>query len=196
MSWRTIPIGSLFPAEWNYKLDDGETQRKLEASLRRNGQVVNLIVRDMGGWWQVVNGNHRLYAMRALGAGEALCYDLGEVSDREAKRVAVETNETEFPTDYVRFAEVVRAITDEVGVEELADTVPYSDAELEAYRRSLREGPSQGGQQPAAREKYSVAVTVSTKEAIEGFRMSEGLRSMSEAVDRLLDGWEEESHVK
>lgn len=190
MSWRTIPLADLRRAPWNYKLEDEGLLGKLRENMARNGQVINLIVRRLGDGWEVVNGNHRLEALRALGADDALCFDLGEVSDAYAKRVAIETNETTFPTDHEKLAAAIEAMSREFDLGDLARTVPYSDAELEGFVRmsgfdwaTMRRGPGGSG-------KVGVSVPTETKEAIEARQRERGLESLSASVSSFLDDWE------
>jgi hypothetical protein len=134
--WMQIPIAQLRPAPWNYKVDDDFLAKRLEANIRRNGQVENLIVRELGdGTFEVVNGNHRLVTFRALGMAEAMCYNVGTVAVRDAQRLAIETNETKFASDPFLMADLVQevlAAEQYDGVE--ADphgTLPFSDEEFE-----------------------------------------------------------------
>jgi len=133
-----IELTALVYAEWNYKEDDDELAAKLEANIKENGQVENLIVRPRGdGTFEVVNGNHRLTAFRSLGFQTAICYDLGDVSEAEAKRIAVETNETRFVADKLKLAQHLSDLADNVGAQKLALTMPFSEAEIDNLRRVL-----------------------------------------------------------
>jgi len=129
--YMNIDVGRLVRAPWNYKESDAVLAEKLKENIRKNGQVENLIVREIGaGAYEVVNGNHRLDALVELGVKEAMCYNLGKVSTAEAKRIAVETNETKFPNDPVKLSMLIASLTEEFDVKELALTMPYSDSEL------------------------------------------------------------------
>jgi len=106
-------------------------QKALEGNLRRNGQVENLIVRELDdGTYEVVNGNHRLDAMRAVGIDMATCWNLGKISPAEAKRVAIETNETRFQADPVLLAQLANSLLEEYEPTDLAETTPWTAAEL------------------------------------------------------------------
>ena len=63
--WQAVDTDKLDPAPWNYKGDDEEKAAKLLAQIERNGQLENIIVREMPkGRLEVVNGNHRLPVFR------------------------------------------------------------------------------------------------------------------------------------
>ena len=55
-----LPIDALRKAPWNYKTDDPKLAEKLRANMERNGQLENIVVRQMDDEsYEVVNGNHR-----------------------------------------------------------------------------------------------------------------------------------------
>lgn len=123
-----IPIDRLVKAGWNYKQDNQGLMDKLVENIRRNGQIENIIIRDMAdGSFEIINGNHRLDAMRALEFESVYCYNLGDISDAQAKRIAIETNETKFFTDQSRLEEIILEIIEEDGLDDFSLSMPFSD---------------------------------------------------------------------
>jgi hypothetical protein len=128
----SIKVDKLQECDWNYKTDDEFLQEKLRQNMERNGQIENIIVREItGGKFEVVNGNHRYRVLKELGYEEAHCYNLGKVSETVAKRVAIETNETKFSVDSYLLANVVNDIKQEFDLEDLAATLPYTEVEFD-----------------------------------------------------------------
>ncbi len=112
-----ITLADLITAEWNYKDGDEFMAARLEKAMRQDGQIVNLIVRDMGdGTWEVVNGNHRLQTMRRIGTERAMCFDLGQIDQERAEQIAFITNETEHAANEMdlatRLAELEKSMPD------------------------------------------------------------------------------------
>lgn len=137
-NYHDIEVTSLIAADWNYKEDDAELQKSLEANIKANGQIENIIVRQVkGGVWEVVNGNHRLQAFRNLGYETAICYDLGPVSLEAAKLVAVETNETRFMSDKLKLAQRIAELTGKFSSKELSVTMPFSEQEIDNTKQIL-----------------------------------------------------------
>lgn len=133
-----IPIEMLVEADWNYKKDDEDKAGKLKANLQRNGQIENLIVRRLDtGAYEVVNGNHRLKVMIDLGFQKAICYDLGVISANEAKRKAIETNETKFSTDNLKLAEIFQDLIGEFSIDDLSSTMPFSSDDIDDFSSLL-----------------------------------------------------------
>ena len=55
-----LPVDKLVHADWNYKLDDALLVEKLRNNMKRSGQMLNVVVRELDtGYYEVVDG-HRL----------------------------------------------------------------------------------------------------------------------------------------
>jgi hypothetical protein len=132
--FKAIEADKLVKAAWNYKTDNAELGAKLVENIKRNGQIENIIVRQLEtGFYEVVNGNHRLDALKTIGAKRVMCYDLGKVTAQEAYRVAIETNETKFSTDVVKLGGLISEIASGSSVDELIASMPYSAQEMENF---------------------------------------------------------------
>lgn len=129
-----MPIELLKKAEWNYKIDDDAQSRKLAENIKRNGQVENIIVRDMeDGTYEVVNGNHRYDAFYEAGIKTPMCFNLGSVSLAAAQRIAIETNETRFESDPIKLSEIINSMTEEFTKEDLLVSLPFDEGEFDSY---------------------------------------------------------------
>jgi len=138
--WLDIPLGQLARADWNYKQDDEVMEARLLENMRRSGQIENLVVRRLGpDHYEVINGNHRLPVMTELGIDPARCFCVGEISQDEAVRLAIELNETRFATDPLRLAARLEELTEAFGREDLLTTLPFMDFQLDAYADLGRE---------------------------------------------------------
>lgn len=132
-NWQLIEVSKMKKAKWNYKYEDEEKQQKLYNQIKKNGQLENVIVRELKkDVYEVVNGNHRLPVFKKLNIKKVMCYNCGKITLRQAQRIAVETNETAFPADQLKLAELILNITKEFDVEDLANTMPYTQNEIES----------------------------------------------------------------
>jgi hypothetical protein len=137
-NFKLVPVDLLVKAPWNYKEEREDISLKLRENMKRIGQVQNLMVRLLPTrYFEILNGNHRIDEMIALGFRFAFVYDFGGISQHEAERIAVETNETNFPTDQLRLAEIVRDLRQEFPLEDLQMTLPYSEDELDGMQKLL-----------------------------------------------------------
>lgn len=134
-----LPVDKMALAEWNYKTENEELTEKLKNNIKLNGQIENIIVRELDtGFFEVVNGNHRLVAMKDLGFEQVVCYNLGKnVSDEKAQRIAIETNETKFEADNIKLATLISSILKKDSLEDLVGTMPYSKDDLENFQKML-----------------------------------------------------------
>jgi len=129
-----IPLSSCVECDWNYKTDNEELVEKLVANMKRNGQVENIIVREIEtGFFEVVNGNHRLKAMQALKFDKAYVFNVGNISLQAAQRLAIETNETKFASDPVKLGGLLSEIIGEFEINDLILTMPYDELEINNY---------------------------------------------------------------
>jgi len=136
-----IPLVDLILASWNYKkFNDPVLQKKLVANIKKNGQIENLITYENDkGLLIICNGNHRYLAMQELGFELVDCYHLGKLTDAQAKRIAIETNETKFATDKTKLAILVDEILNTDDFTDFADTNPFDDKEMEKLAAMLKD---------------------------------------------------------
>jgi len=138
--YKVIDIKNIILANWNYKETDNDSAisliEKLKSNLKRNGQVENIQVRLLNdGKYEVINGNHRVMAFLQLKIKKIISYDHGKISLNEAKRIAIETNETKFKADNMKLADIIVEIQDDFTIEELVQTMPFSNSELKNFSK-------------------------------------------------------------
>jgi len=135
MGFIEFGIDKLVKADWNYKTEDLDKSEKLKANIKRNGQVENILIRELDtGFFEVVNGNHRLDVFKDLGLKKVMCYNLGSISEQQAMRIAIETNETRFESDSIILGERIKELTKEFELEDLVSTLPYTEKEIENFK--------------------------------------------------------------
>jgi len=142
--WIEIDVESLTPSPENYK-DGGDEPEKekllmdaLEENIKRNGVIENILVRELDtGFFEVVNGNHRYKVVKKLGIEKIMCFNLGKITLLEAKRVAIETNETRFQANRVKLAEEINALMEDYDVSDLLSTMPYTENELDDFKKMI-----------------------------------------------------------
>lgn len=160
-NFKRLDIDWLFEADWNYKQNDDELLDKLVRNMKNNNQMENIIVRQVGKRWEVVNGNHRLQAMRQLGYSQVMVYDLGEVRLAEAKRIALETNETKFQADPFELGKMLQELIEEFDITELCATTPYTEGEVHNYIDLLDMNPEFEDEPPPGEPAHELSVTIS-----------------------------------
>ena len=126
-----IEVSKIVKANWNYKTENKILTEKLTENFKRNGQVENIIVRELDtGFYEVVNGNHRLDVMSTLKIKQAHIFNLGKISEATAQRIAIETNETKFETDDFKVGKLLTSLAEEFSIKDLEKTMPYTNDQL------------------------------------------------------------------
>lgn len=119
-------------------------------SIEKFGFVLPIIVREKGDELVIIDGEHRLLAMRELHAegvkiyttpkkdvvipkGKVCIKNLGEVSDVFARQMTIVMNELQGEADTIKKADLIKGLSDEVQFADLAELLPYPEDELKNY---------------------------------------------------------------
>jgi len=133
-----IEVSKLTKAPWNYKEEDEALQEKLKESIKRLGQVENIQIRELDtGFYEVIDGNHRLDAFKALKLEKVVAYNHGKISLAEAKACSYQSNQFHFKTDAIKQAETIKDILAFYTLEEAQKFLPHTQDELEGYKKLL-----------------------------------------------------------
>lgn len=137
--YMAIPLDKLIKAEWNYKKEDKEQEKRLRANIEKNGFIENLVVREIENGYEVVNGNHRLDVLKRLGITQVMCYNIGKISEIQAKRIAIELNETRFPSNADELTKIIEELSANFELTDLETTLPKEIAGLGDLSKILEE---------------------------------------------------------
>jgi len=107
---------------------------KLKENIKRNGLILNLVVRELDtGFYEVLDGNHRLQVARDLGLDMAHVYNMGKITDSKAQRLALEINENTFEHDPLKMGRLMAGLKDSETFEDLSETLPWKREELDNF---------------------------------------------------------------
>lgn len=144
-----LPVAKLQKAPWNYKKDDEFKAGQLVNNIKKNGQMENIIVREIEkDVYEVVNGNHRLDAVITLGRKKIIAFNAGKISQGQAERLAIVTNETRFESDQVKLAQLITKMSQEFPLEDLAKELPWTEEQILNFTKLTEfnwEHPTVGG---------------------------------------------------
>lgn len=130
-----IEIKKLVKANWNYKKEDENLFAKLLHQMKNNGQIENIIIRKLSpDKYEVINGNHRLDVMRILKYEKCHVYNYGDITLSQAKRIAIETNETYFDSDKRKKSEIICQLTKEFEINDMIKTMNYNNDDIIAMQ--------------------------------------------------------------
>lgn len=92
ISLETIRLDELVALRRNPQYLSAKQQRALEQSIERDGFLCPIIVRHKGKRYEILSGNHRVLASRAVGLPEIPCVLVDPCTDDQAARIAVNMN--------------------------------------------------------------------------------------------------------
>jgi hypothetical protein len=129
---QTVPVTSLRPNPWNPNKQSDFIFEKECQSIRDNGFIDPVLVREKAGALEIIDGEHRWRAAMKLGMDSIPVNNLGEVDDSTAKKLTIIMNETRGKADIEKLSELLSDLDDDLGMEDLLKSLPYHEKELEA----------------------------------------------------------------
>ena len=119
----------LRPNPWNSNHVGPDNEAKLAASIRQRGIVRPLLVRETPTGLEILGGEHRWRIASDIGLKTVPAYNFGPISDDEAKKIGLIDNTRYGTDDANELADLLKSLQD---VEELTDTMPFSDDDIAA----------------------------------------------------------------
>lgn len=121
---KIVPIEQLEPNPWNPKEKGTKEYEQVKQSIRKKGLRETIKVRPLAkDRYQIIDGEQRFLSCTELGYKNVIIYDLGSISDKEAKELTI-AFETQVPFEKGREAQLITDLVSEFGnmVE-----LPYDD---------------------------------------------------------------------
>lgn len=125
---KKVPIFDVEPNDYNPKKKDTPEYQNVLESIKRNGLKQPIFVRTVNGKYIIVDGEQRYTAAIDLGYDEIYIYDLGDISEDEAKALTI-WFEVQVPFDKVELAPLVVDLTNS-GID-----LPYTDKEIISFKK-------------------------------------------------------------
>ena len=123
---KKVKINDLLFNDWNPKSNDKEYE-KVKVSIETNGLMSAVFVRETDKGLELVDGNQRVRAAKELGYDEIYVYNLGEISEAEAKQLVLYF---QLQVPFVR--DMLAPLV--VELDALDMRLPYNEKELEKFR--------------------------------------------------------------
>lgn len=125
-----VPIDKVEPNDYNPKEKNTKEYKNVVESIRRNGFKQPIFVREEEGNdnYIIVDGEQRWTAANELGYTEIYVYNLGKISEEEAKALTI-WFEVQVPFSEVELAPIV------VELNKLDIQLPYTDEEIVTFEK-------------------------------------------------------------
>lgn len=119
---------------WNVNSVSTENMEKLKESVKRNGIFRPVVVREMpDGTYQVIAGEHTTRVSMELGHETIDVYNLGRITEKQAKEISIIDNQHYGVEDTFGLGELLKEIDANP-----AEFLPFSDEALNTIFRSTQ----------------------------------------------------------
>ncbi len=128
-----VDITKVRPNSFNPKDDIAVNQKafsRVGKSLAAHGQLEPLLVREVSGGYEIVNGFHRYKHLLAFGAETIQVISLGKINDDKAKAIALATEDANVPIDRILAAKLVAELLEESAAN--ISEIPYDEQDAKA----------------------------------------------------------------
>lgn len=121
---KTVKLSKLKPNSFNPKRTERfqDETRRLKTSLDKFGQVLPVLVREVSGELEILNGYHRYKALIEKGDEEVEVWNVGEIPDSTAKAIVLSLEDSRIPLNRLKVAHLVNSMVKR-------DFLPYSPSQ-------------------------------------------------------------------
>lgn len=146
---KEVDISEVQPNAWNPKNKDTKEYKQVVRSIATNGLRQPIVVREVDGHYEIIDGEQRFTAAKELGYKKVFVYNEGEMPEKQAKALTI-WYEVQVPFNEVDLSHLV------VELNNLAVELPYTEAEIKDFENMAKfsfddygDGEGEGGDEGA-----------------------------------------------
>ena len=131
---KVIPVTKIHPNPWNPNVQNETEFEAVLSGLKTYGQVAPLVCRNhptKDGHFEVVDGEHRLRAIKETQTESCDVYDLGIISDTRAKKLTIMLSEARGSNDAIKLGMVLDDLMKQLDEDELLAGLPQDLGEVQ-----------------------------------------------------------------
>jgi ParB/RepB/Spo0J family partition protein len=130
---KTVPIEKLIAHPDNPNRMSDKTFAKLVRNIKRTGRYEPIIVRPKGESYEIINGHHRVKALRQLGIKNAEIV-IWNVSDQETDILLTTLNRLSGSDELDKKLAILRRLNEKMRARELAKLLPFSSTQIKRLK--------------------------------------------------------------
>lgn len=134
----SVDIDLLQANPWNSNFVSPENEAKLQESIRKFGLFKPIVVRELETGdpkpYQILGGEHRWEAAKAVGLTKVPVFSVGIIDDTLAKKITLADNARYGQDDTIELAKLLEDIGD---IGELEQILPYTEGDLKSIFSSV-----------------------------------------------------------
>ncbi len=128
---KTVSIGKVKANNYNPKEQRGEKYKKVLASIKINGLMAPVFVREIKkDKYEIIDGEQRFHACEDLDYKDILIYNYGKLSDTRAMELTVWWQE-QVSFDEIKLAELFVSLMDKVAGDYNKIKLPFTEEEIQ-----------------------------------------------------------------
>ena len=130
---QTVPIDKLIAHPDNPNRMSDKTFAKLVRNIKQTGRYEPIVVRPKGNSYEIINGHHRVKALRQLGIKTADIV-IWEVNDEETDILLTTLNRLSGSDELDKKLAILRRLNEKMRTTELAKLLPFSSTQIERLK--------------------------------------------------------------
>jgi len=156
-----VDINLVQPNPWNPNTQSKEMFEKEVASIKELGMLGSILVREWGGVYEILDGEHRFKACKELKYTQIPVETLGEISDADAKLLTVLLNNLKGKDDLEKRAKIYEQLS-----EGQLQLLPFTNEEIENEKALFKFDFSQYDEQTPIDKKKDLLIQVPVPEEV------------------------------
>lgn len=126
-----VDLDKLDPNPWNPNVQTDFMFEKEINSIKENGFLQPILVREKNGRYEIIDGEHRFKAAKKLEMFEVSVNNLGDVPDHVAQQLTIIMNETKGKPNQDKLSELIKSLSTQMSVDDLIKNLPYQGDEIQ-----------------------------------------------------------------
>jgi len=136
IKWKEIKISEILNVRRSLKNYDDITYHKLKNQIKKNGQLMSILVFKSNDGYIVISGYSIYKVMKDIGKKNIFACVVSGLSEKELNLLGLEMN-IKFRDDIVKIAKCIKMILKDYSAEEISITTDFYEKEIEDYPKIL-----------------------------------------------------------